>query len=69
MNFDLRTRVFDQRPAVARRVLHADADRVPGVELNSDVVGAQQAFTSTLSSVVSNVISLVLVLGTMFLLS
>jgi ATP-binding cassette subfamily B protein len=37
--------------------------------LNSDVVGAQQAFTSTLSSVVSNVVSLLLVLGTMLVLS
>ena len=37
--------------------------------LNSDVMGAQQAFTSTLSSVVSNVISLVLVVGTMLFLS
>ena len=37
--------------------------------LNTDVIGAQQAFTSTLSSVVSNVIGLVLVLATMFCLS
>jgi ATP-binding cassette subfamily B protein len=37
--------------------------------LNSDVIGAQQAFTSTLSGVVSNVILLVLVTGTMLKLS
>nr|WP_284287043.1 ABC transporter transmembrane domain-containing protein [Angustibacter aerolatus] len=37
--------------------------------LNSDVVGAQAAFTGTLSSVVSNVVSLVIVLVTMLLLS
>lgn len=37
--------------------------------LNSDVIGAQQAFTATLSSIVSNVISLVLVVGTMLFLS
>jgi ATP-binding cassette subfamily B protein len=37
--------------------------------LNSDVIGAQQAFTATLSGVVSNVISLVLVAGTMMFLS
>ena len=37
--------------------------------LNTDVVGAQQAFTSTLSSVVSNVIVLVLVIATMLFLS
>src|SRR5699024_6809290 len=33
--------------------------------LNSDVIGAQQAFTTVLSSVVSNVISLVLILAAM----
>lgn len=37
--------------------------------LQSDVTGAQQAFTSTLSSVVSNGITVALVLGSMLLLS
>ncbi|WP_270889481.1 ABC transporter ATP-binding protein [Pedococcus sp. 5OH_020] len=37
--------------------------------LNSDVIGAQQAFTSVLSSVVSNVVSLALIIGTMATLS
>ena len=37
--------------------------------LNSDVIGAQRAFTSTLSGVVSNVISLLLVVGAMIVLS
>ena len=37
--------------------------------LNNDVIGAQQAFTDTLSSVVSNLISVTLVLVVMFLLS
>ncbi len=37
--------------------------------LNSDVIGAQQAFTSTLSSVVSNVVTLVVVLIAMLTLS
>ena len=37
--------------------------------LNNDVLGAQQAFTGTLSSVVSNVISVVIVLGAMLYLS
>lgn len=37
--------------------------------LNTDVIGAQQAFTSTLSSVVSNLVSLVLVGAAMMLLS
>ena len=37
--------------------------------LNNDVIGAQRAFTSVLSGVVSNVISLVLVAAAMLLLS
>jgi ATP-binding cassette subfamily B protein len=67
--FDLRTKVFDhvQRMPVAfftRTQTGALISR-----LNNDVIGAQQAFTSTLSGVVSNVISLVLVAGVMFALS
>ncbi len=67
--FDLRTRVFDhvQRMPVAFFTRTQTGSLVS--RLNSDVVGAQQAFTSTLSSVVSNVVSLVLVLVTMLLLS
>ncbi len=37
--------------------------------INSDVIGAQQAFTATLSGVVSNVVSLALVSITMLILS
>ena len=37
--------------------------------LNNDVLGAQQAFTDTLSSVVSNLITVILVLATMLVLS
>ena len=67
--YDLRTRVFGhvQRMPIAfftRTQTGALISR-----LNSDVIGAQQAFTSVLSNVVSNVISLVLVAGTMFYLS
>jgi len=67
--YDLRTRVFDhvQRMPVAfftRTQTGALISR-----LNNDVVGAQQAFTSTLSGVVSNVISLVLTAGVMLRLS
>lgn len=65
----LRTRVFAhvQRMPIAfftRTQTGALVSR-----LNSDVIGAQQAFTSTLSSVVSNVVSLVVVLTTMLVLS
>jgi ATP-binding cassette subfamily B protein len=67
--YDLRTRVFAhvQRMPIAfftRTQTGALISR-----LNSDVIGAQQALTSTLSGVVSNVISLILVAGAMFALS
>ncbi|MFM6841487.1 MAG: ABC transporter ATP-binding protein [Candidatus Planktophila sp.] len=67
--FDLRTQLFShvQRQSVAfftRTQTGALISR-----LNSDVMGAQQAFTSTLSSVVSNGFTLILVAGTMFVLS
>jgi ATP-binding cassette subfamily B protein len=67
--YDLRVRVFDhvQRMPVAFFTRTQTGSLVS--RLNSDVVGAQQAFTSTLSSVVSNVVSLVLVLAAMLLLS
>jgi len=67
--FDLRSKVFEhvQRQSIAfftRTQTGALISR-----LNSDVIGAQQAFTSTLAGVVSNVLSLVLVLGALFYLS
>jgi ATP-binding cassette subfamily B protein len=67
--YDLRTKVFDhvQRMPVAFFTRTQTGSLVS--RLNSDVVGAQQAFTSTLSSVVSNIVSLILVLGAMFILS
>ena len=66
--FDLRTEVFDhvQTQSVAfftRAQTGALVSR-----LNSDVIGAQQAFTSTLSGVLGNLISVVVVLITMLLL-
>lgn len=67
--YDLRSQVFEhvQRQSVAfftRTQTGALISRI-----NSDVIGAQQAFTATLSGVVSNVVSLVLVVGTMLILS
>ncbi|WP_232796996.1 ABC transporter ATP-binding protein [Blastococcus atacamensis] len=67
--YDLRSKVFAhvQRMPVAfftRTQTGALVSR-----LNNDVVGAQQAFTSTLSGVVSNVIGLVLTAGVMLTLS
>ncbi len=67
--FDLRSKVFShvQRQSIAfftRTQTGALISRI-----NSDVIGAQQAFTSTLSGVISNVLSLILVAGTLFILS
>ncbi|WP_245820954.1 ABC transporter ATP-binding protein [Geodermatophilus pulveris] len=67
--YDLRSRVYEhvQRMPVAfftRTQTGALVSR-----LNNDVIGAQQAFTSTLSGVLSNVIGLVLTAGVMFALS
>ncbi|HEU4490719.1 MAG TPA: ABC transporter ATP-binding protein [Jiangellales bacterium] len=67
--YDLRTEVFDhvQRQPVAFFTRTQTGSLVS--RLNSDVVGAQQAFTSTLSQVVSNVITLVIALVAMVVLS
>ena len=67
--YDLRTQVFQhvQRQSIAfftRTQTGALISRI-----NSDVIGAQQAFTATLSGVISNVLSLVLVTDTMLILS
>ncbi len=67
--FDLRTQVYDhvQRQSIAfftRAQTGALISR-----LNSDVIGAQQAFTSTLGGVLGNLISLIVVLIAMFALS
>ena len=67
--YDLRKQVFEhvQRQSIAfftRTQTGALISR-----LNSDVIGAQQAFTTTLSGVVSNSLSLLLVIITMLTLS
>ncbi len=67
--YDLRTQVFRhvQQQPIAFFTRAQTGSLVS--RLNSDVIGAQQAITSTLSSVVSNVLSLILVLSTMLYLS
>jgi len=67
--YDLRTQVFRhiQKQSIAfftRTQTGALISRI-----NSDVIGAQQAFTTTLSGVISNILSLTLVIGTMLILS
>jgi len=67
--YDLRTQVFDhvQRQPVAFFTRTQTGSLVS--RLNTDVIGAQQAFTSTLSQVVSNAVTLVLAAGAMLVLS
>jgi len=67
--FDLRTKVFDHVVQMPVAFFTRTQTGKLVSRLNSDVIGAQQAFTSTLSTVLSNVISLVLVLAAMIVLS
>jgi ATP-binding cassette, subfamily B, bacterial len=67
--YDLRTQVFDhvQRQPIAFFTRAQTGSLVS--RLDGDVVGAQQAITSTLSGVLSNLLSLVVILITLFYLS
>jgi ATP-binding cassette subfamily B protein len=67
--YDLRTQVFDhvQRQPIAFFTRAQTGSLVS--RLDGDVVGAQQAITSTLSGVLSNLISLVVILIALFYLS
>jgi len=67
--YDLRTEVFShvQRQPIAFFTRAQTGSLVS--RLNSDVIGAQQALTSTLAAVVSNALTLILVLIAMFSLS
>ncbi len=67
--YDLRSQVFTHvlRQPIAFFTRAQTGSLVS--RLNSDVIGAQQAFTSVLSSVVSNAVSLVLIVGAMATLS
>ncbi|HEX8094063.1 MAG TPA: ABC transporter ATP-binding protein [Jatrophihabitans sp.] len=67
--FDLRTSVFDHIQRMPLAFFTRTQTGALVSRLNSDVLGAQQAFTSTLSGVVSNVISLVFTAAVMFTLS
>ena len=67
--YDLRSQVFRhvQEQSIAfftRTQTGALISRI-----NSDVIGAQRAFTSTFSGIISNVLTLLLVIGTMLALS
>lgn len=66
---NLRTEVYDsvQRQPISFFTRSQTGNLIS--RLNGDVIGAQQAFTSTLSGIVSNVIALAVVVGTMLTLS
>ncbi|RKN56198.1 ABC transporter ATP-binding protein [Micromonospora costi] len=66
---DLRTRVYDHVQRMPLQFFTRTQTGALVSRLNNDVLGAQRAFTSTLSGVVSNVIQLVLTAAVMFTLS
>jgi ATP-binding cassette subfamily B protein len=67
--FDLRTRVFAHIQRMGLAFFTRTQTGALVSRLNNDVIGAQSAFTSTLSSTVSNVISVLVVGATMLVLS
>ncbi|HVU93032.1 MAG TPA: ABC transporter ATP-binding protein [Jatrophihabitans sp.] len=67
--FDMRTAVFDHVQRMPLAFFTRTQTGALVSRLNNDVLGAQQAFTSTLSGLVSNAVSLVLTAGVMFSLS
>ncbi len=66
---DLRTKVYDHVQRMPLQFFTRTQTGALVSRLNNDVMGAQQAFTSTLSGVVSNAIQLVLTAAVMFTLS
>jgi ATP-binding cassette subfamily B protein len=66
---DLRREVFDHVQRMPLQFFTRTQTGALVSRLNNDVIGAQRAFTSTLSGVVSNVIALVLTAAVMFALS
>jgi ATP-binding cassette subfamily B protein len=67
--FDMRAQVFEHIQKMPIAFFTRTQTGALISRLNNDVIGAQQAFTDTLSSVVSNLISVILVLIVMFFLS
>ena len=67
--YDLRTKVFGHVQLMPVAFFSRTNTGSLVSRLNNDVIGAQRAFTSVLSGVVSNIISVVLVVATMLFLS
>jgi len=67
--YDLRSQVFGhvQKQSIAFFTRTQTGALI--TRINSDVIGAQRAFTSTFSGIISNVLTLILVVGTMLALS
>jgi ATP-binding cassette subfamily B protein len=67
--FNLRSQVYDHVQRMPLQFFTRTQTGALVSRLNNDVLGAQQAFTSTLSGTVGNIIALVLTAGVMFSLS
>ena len=67
--FDLRTAVYDHVQTMPIAFFNRTRTGALVSRLDTDVIGAQQAFSNTLSGVVSNVVSLALTVGVMVTIS
>jgi len=67
--FDMRSKVFRHIQRMPLAFFTRTQTGALVSRLNNDVIGAQQAFTTLLSNVVGNLITVVIVLGAMFFLS
>ena len=67
--FDMRSKVFRHIQRMPLAFFTRTQTGALVSRLNNDVIGAQQAFTDLLSNVVGNLVTVFIVLGTMFFLS
>jgi ATP-binding cassette subfamily B protein len=67
--FDMRSKVFRHIQSMPLAFFNRTQTGALISRLNNDVLGAQQAFTDLLSNVVGNLVTVLIVLGTMFYLS
>ncbi len=67
--YDMRSKVFRHVQAMPLAFFTRTQTGAMVSRLNNDVIGAQQAFTTLLSNVVGNLVTVLIVLGAMFYLS
>ena len=67
--YDLRSQVFRHVQEQSIAFFTRTQTGALVTRINSDVIGAQRAFTSTFSGIISNILTLILVVGTMLALS